>query len=326
MAHKTSKQRDSSFDFVKGLLIYLVVWGHVMVAGDKMGGDAVFNIIYSFHMPLFIFLSGYFAVHTLQKSIGECFEKVWNRLFCPALIWSGVMLVIFWLKGYERGLGSMLVDSLRSVWFLYCLASLYVLGCIVFKVKRWKYVVAILLAALGYAIYKIPGVVYIEYFQPIRQWPLFVMGFAYREYKHKFESRPLRWTVVIVSMVAYVGLVLWLVSNHPIEYIRSHENYLLRAVIHQTGAVAWFAVFSLLYFGIEKLARGGKFIAKLGCNTMGVYVIHGKILLLTILLLPSNIFGTVPYCITAAILTWLSYMVTTLVKKSPPVAKYILGE
>jgi len=311
--------RDPAFDFVKGVLIYLVVYGHVLP------NDVALNIIYSFHMPLFIFLSGYFATHTLQKSVGGCFEKVWNRLFCPALIWSGVMLGMFWLKGYERGLGSMLVDSLRSVWFLYCLASLYVLGCIVFKARRWKYVIAVGLAILGYVVYKAPGVVYIEYFQPIRQWPLFVMGFAYCEYKQKFASRQVLLTATIVSAVVYTGLMFWLSSNHPIEYIRTHENYLSRAVIYQFGAIAWFALFRLLYLAIEN-SRTAKFVSSLGRNTLGIYVIHGKIQLVIAMALSINIFEAVPYCISAAILTGLSYVATLLVKKSPTASKYLLGE
>jgi len=314
-------QRDLLFDFVKGVLIFLVVWGHVIQTGDSV----IFHVIYSFHMPLFIFVCGYFAVHTLRKGVLDVGEKVLTRLIIPALCWSAVAFLINYLKGYERGLGSMVMDSLRDVWFLYCVALLYAVGCMVFKAGRWKYAVALLLSALGYMVYHAPGVVYIEYFQPIRQWPLFVMGVAYYEYKKKLESRPRRYAIVIASMVAYVGLMLWLTSNHPIEYIRTHENYLLRAVIYQTGAVTWFAVFSLIYRGIEKLVCV-RFITKLGESTMGVYVMHGKILLLAILLLPSNIVGTVPHCITAAIITWLSYVATLLVKKSPYTAKYLLGE
>ena len=313
-----AKQRDILFDFVKGVLIFLVVWGHVIRGRESI----VYHVIYSFHMPLFVFVSGYFAVHTLRKSVMDVGKKVLNRLIVPALIWSGVALLIHLLRGYERGLGSMVMDSLRDVWFLYCVALLYVLGSVVFKAERWRYVVAVLLAALGYAVYKLPGVVYIEYFQPIRLWPLFVMGFAYYEYKQKFESRPLLWAVIIVSVAVYASLMLWLASNHPIEYVRSHENYLLRAVIYQTGAVAWFAVFSALYRGVEKVSKGGGFITSLGCCTMGVYVIHEMI----ILLLPSNMLGDIPYCIVAAILTALSYVATLLVKKSSAAAKYLLGE
>ena len=67
-------ERDCSFDFVRGVLIYLVVFGHVIVVSGQItsdavgiGKDIVFSLIYSFHMPLFVFISGYFATHTLKK-------------------------------------------------------------------------------------------------------------------------------------------------------------------------------------------------------------------------------------------------------------------
>ena len=277
-------------------------------------------------MPLFIFVSGYFAMRTLRKDVQDVGKKVFNRLIVPALIWSGVALMIHLLRGYERGLGSMVMDSLRDVWFLYCVAFLYVLGFVVFKAERWKYVVAVLLATFGYAVYKFPGVVYIEYFQPIRQWPLFVMGFAYYEYKKKFESRPLLWGVVIVSVAVYSSLMIWLASTHPIEYIRSHENYVLRALIYQTGAITWFVLFTMLYKVIAKYPHGGDVVSSLGRNTMGIYVMHGKILLLMIMLMPYNVLAHVPSCITAIVLTIVTYLLTLLLKKSPCASKYLLGE
>ena len=313
-----AKQRDLLFDFVKGVLIFLVVLAHVI----RGRGSIVYHVIYSFHMPLFVFVSGYFAVHSLSKNLWDVGKKVLNRLIIPALIWSGVALVIHTVRGYDRCFGSMVMDSLRDVWFLYCVAFLYLLGCVVFKAGRWKYFVAVSVALLGYAVYKVPGVVYIEYFQPIRLWPLFAMGCAYYDYKQKFESRPLLWAVIAVSIMVYAGLMLGLAANHPIEYIRSHENYLLRAVIYQTGSVAWYAVLSLLYLSMKRLVPVVRYISSLGCSTMGIYVIHE----MAILILPSNLFEAAPYYINAVILTVLSYLATSLVKKSSTAAKYLLGE
>lgn len=53
-------------DALKGILIVLVVLGHSIQASMmKLGGDFLndylWNIIYSFHMPVFIAVSGYLA-------------------------------------------------------------------------------------------------------------------------------------------------------------------------------------------------------------------------------------------------------------------------
>lgn len=318
-------QRDHKFDFIKGVLILLVVWGHV-ISADKMAcGSVVFNVIYSFHMPLFVFVSGYFAQHSLGCNVLDVWRKVWLRLIVPALIWSGASLAIHLRRGYDRGFCSLVVDSLRDVWFLYCVAFLYLLGCMVFKTGKWKYVVAVSLAAIGYAVYKVPGVVYIEYFQPIRMWPLFVMGLAYREYKQKITAR-LSLPMSIASIIAYAGIMLWSASSHSLENLRTHENYLLRAGVYQTGAIAWFVLLGSLYKFMTKFPIAWGAAASLGRNTMGIYVIHGKILLLIVVLLPLNRLQAVPIWVVAIVLTALSYAVAIIFRKNKYTAKYLMGE
>ena len=67
------KQRILSVDFVKFISIFLVVWCHVIEGIDTDGfwQNSVHHVIYSFHMPLFFFLSGitlkaYRGVETLR--------------------------------------------------------------------------------------------------------------------------------------------------------------------------------------------------------------------------------------------------------------------
>ena len=48
------KQRDDTFDIIKGICILLMIVGHCAVS-TTLG-----NVIYSFHMPVFFFIAGYF--------------------------------------------------------------------------------------------------------------------------------------------------------------------------------------------------------------------------------------------------------------------------
>lgn len=50
-------------DALRGWLIILVVIGHVIQCelGAKCGNNHLWNIIYSFHMPAFVSVSGYLA-------------------------------------------------------------------------------------------------------------------------------------------------------------------------------------------------------------------------------------------------------------------------
>lgn len=64
--------RNTTIDILKGIAIILVVYGHVIQRSmSPYEIDAhlnpVFKLIYTFHMPLFFFLSGYAMVFSLNR-------------------------------------------------------------------------------------------------------------------------------------------------------------------------------------------------------------------------------------------------------------------
>ena len=62
------KKRNEFLDIIKGITIFLVALGHCVVNGNGIKfiekelfwGDPIYKFIYSFHMPLFALISGYF--------------------------------------------------------------------------------------------------------------------------------------------------------------------------------------------------------------------------------------------------------------------------
>ena len=78
------KERISLFDNIKFLLIFLVVLGHLIekYTGDFHIYNSVFVFIYTFHMPLFIFISGLFYK---KKSAGKnvlTYLVLWFLVYC----------------------------------------------------------------------------------------------------------------------------------------------------------------------------------------------------------------------------------------------------
>ena len=95
----TSKQRSPYMDNVKAFLIICVVVGHF--TNQALSGShalkSLFVFIYSFHMPLFIFINGLFCKKLLQDKRRTfirvvfffsiiCFLKN-NNLFYPYIYW-----------------------------------------------------------------------------------------------------------------------------------------------------------------------------------------------------------------------------------------------
>lgn len=56
-----NNKHDLYLDTLKGSLIILVIVGHVLQLGEDRFSTSMINWIYTFHMPLFIFVSGYFT-------------------------------------------------------------------------------------------------------------------------------------------------------------------------------------------------------------------------------------------------------------------------
>ena len=71
---KATGQRDNSLDTLKLVLIFFVVYGHVV---EEFGTDGTLGtiraMIYCFHMPVFVFLSGYFSKEVNPRGILESF-------------------------------------------------------------------------------------------------------------------------------------------------------------------------------------------------------------------------------------------------------------
>ena len=74
--------RDNRIDSLKGLLIILVILGHVITTIDNVNivNHAVMGFIYIFHMPLFILISGYLTKPPQQQSSGSLFRSLGNLL------------------------------------------------------------------------------------------------------------------------------------------------------------------------------------------------------------------------------------------------------
>ena len=110
-------KRDFKFDNIKALLIFLVVLGHSLeyLYGVKDTYGALRAVIYSFHMPAFVLISGYFASRS-KSSVSEVVVKylvtylIFNTLFAispwhvdspfnflfPQLIYWYLLCLCFW--------------------------------------------------------------------------------------------------------------------------------------------------------------------------------------------------------------------------------------
>lgn len=89
------KQRLETFDIAQAICIVLVVIGHYNPDSAPVWWKAINRCIYSFHMPVFLFISGFVYAFTLKKDSYTAFiwKKV-KRLLVPYLSASLIVVSI----------------------------------------------------------------------------------------------------------------------------------------------------------------------------------------------------------------------------------------
>ncbi len=120
------KQRYVHFDLLKGVAILLVILGHTfyLTNPETYTKSVLWNLLVSVHMPLFIFISGYFSAKALDLSAGGVL-KYWqnkaSKLLLPLLFLPTLM---HWItRGFVLELP--LEEYLGRYWFTLVLFELF---------------------------------------------------------------------------------------------------------------------------------------------------------------------------------------------------------
>lgn len=113
--------RNPYIDSVKGILIILVVFGHLLqtLIDNSAAISQLYTFIYLFHMPGFIFIAGMFSKSALDATrIG----KLIRNIVAPLLLFT-----ILYEAGYVgiHGELSRYTEMLEPFWILWFLLSLF---------------------------------------------------------------------------------------------------------------------------------------------------------------------------------------------------------
>lgn len=171
-------------DSLRGFAILLVVVGHLIQFNyDDALMNPIFNIIYSFHMPLFFFLSGTSRAISESRSVdsikcvtNEILAKLLS-LIVPSIIWTLLVPLFFQKEIYPLIEGG---GRLSGYWFLNVLFVISVLFSIISYLKRLikseLVVLALILVAIivcfAINVYRIPLVYFL----------LFLFGYIWQRY------------------------------------------------------------------------------------------------------------------------------------------------
>lgn len=105
-------KRNDFIDFLKGIGIILVVIGHVSQNGR------INDFIYSFHMPLFFFISGFLFNYRKENFTKNKFKKIMIPYFI-----SCIVFYLYWLL-IERKIRNQNIDVMMPLKNIFCMQSI----------------------------------------------------------------------------------------------------------------------------------------------------------------------------------------------------------
>ena len=273
--------RSARMDNFRCFLMILVVLGHLLELQEGPIQDYVYLVIYSFHMPLFVWISGYFAKYADRHCI--------RSLMLPYLVFQvlySVAALYFWKTEEELKL-------LEPYWLMWFLMALFLWRLLLplLDVKNLKQQVLALGVVLALAL--LTGweqeLRYVLSFQRmVALFPMFLLGYYCRGWNAEIgawwqgqgKSRRMLLRIALALAVAVGFLVLYLFReeiSHKWLYWKYPYGKKGGSVINRATLLA-FAVVCLGAFMAWMPNRRIPVLTYIGQNTLPVYLLHGFVI------------------------------------------------
>jgi fucose 4-O-acetylase-like acetyltransferase len=334
--------RSNFLDYLKGIAIFLVVWGHSIQhlnTGIETSKNELFMFIYSFHMPLFMTISGYLFAFSKKRKIFEMMVKIKSKqLLLPMLYWAVPMVFLLFYKEFLSGdfvqSAIYFIKSYISIlpyylWFLWALFVISILVSLVANKFKDKVTIHILVFILLLCLTDRFGLMYMKF-----MYPYFLFGYFYNLYREKFIDweKPLTY----LSFVIFPVLLTFFWSKQDLIYQSGMSIYkpevfkvimisFKRYIIGLSGIVVVVTILKkILYF------PRATFITKMGMLSLGIYIIQTIIFAGIDIFVPSSTLNyytyTFVYTLTISVLIIISSIYfTKIFSKIPLVGKTLFG-
>lgn len=316
-------RRDGRIDALKGLLILLVVLGHIMEArwGCHPVNQIVYLIIYSFHMPLFVLLAGYTFN---RRSSGRKLLRTSALLLESYIAFQIINAMIYGYSVESSPLRSLLIPG-YAMWFLLSLVAWRAMTYFLLKrdmlMQRFApiFVASLLFSVLvGFA----PVNTRIPFMRTFVFFPFFLLGFYFRNFRViTFSTARLTASLVLL----WAGMFLLLKSQGLILLNLSHT--FRGSVPYECGVyiplriLSLAAAFAVCILIFTKFRTVGV-LEKTGFISLPIYLIHIPIIRLFPMVLDNGglIYNiAIPTALTAGI------VLTIYLLSKTPCLRFILN-
>lgn len=261
------KKRIVYIDILKLFAIFLVIWGHAVMHFQPDFHDSyIFRTIYAFHMPLFMMLSGYFAVSSMELSPKDFFPKKFRQLLLPCLSWGIVCWLVITSGLIEGrfhldllGLFTGWLGVVDNFWFLKSCFICYVLAWLCWRGGRYKGMAL----AIACILCSLQGRFFLS-----TMFPAFLTGIFLRRNTNAeswlYEHRSLP----VILFLLLLTLKLTIINEHV---------YVFKLLLGLSGAISFLLLFRKMFNGVPSSSLTDE-LARLGGGTLGIYILQAILL------------------------------------------------
>ena len=279
--------RNMVFDAIKALAIWLVVLGHCVqyLSGWEFWDNALFRLIYSFHMPLFFMVSGFFFASSEDLPVWEFLKKKSIALLLPCFTW-GIIYSCIYFQSWPHLILSVLFPTNWPLWFLKGLFLVQIAAYVSLKLaarmgggKNKMLLFAILLSM---TVYMLP------YFAiPRVMMPIFWIGYIMRRYYEPFKRY--HRVIGIVALLLFMGLYgFW--DDITMCYYGKASVTIYHVLLGKHGYTVWTmlrVVYRIVLGAAGSIAviawmhewkYENKYVSLIGSSTAGIYILQTLLL------------------------------------------------
>ena len=290
-------KREKSWDFLKTLLMFFIVFGHICPS-DPDKWTPITRIIGLFAIPLFFFISGYFQSKVDSfKALIERYKKNFFRIVIPMLSWGLIYVIISAIIQFPCGANLCSSDIwqffkyspfyiMGIFWFLTALIFCQIIGSILSLIIWRNKMFGIILLIVSFPLFCLFSPTLLEHYHFSFVWFFYGLGMIYKQTNKDllYYSYNIFILICLASItIIIVGFGMQLMPNDTFYYrsnlvIETPISFIIqRFTVYLSVSILM--LFWLLY--IYKMFAD-KYIVKLlaswGVDTLFIYCSHVMIL------------------------------------------------
>ena len=261
---QNAKRRSVYWDNIKGLLMLLTVFAHILyqLQGNSSAVNNIVDYIYMFHMPAFVFVCGYFGKSEHSRS----FEAIVRLLFLY-FIFNSIM-------GFIYGFDSLL-KPMYSYWFLIALVAWRMTAHRIAEFKEIQLILFVIALFAGFfdsidntfAVSRIIGF-----------YPFYMAGYLLTNEKSEaLEEKSYRkraligsGTALITALIAFISYKFFDFSDNAFQMFPYNES------IDVFGRIVLYIIAAMAIFTLRSISPCKKIplLTMFGRNSLWIFLLH----------------------------------------------------